>query len=203
MRPWYLVAAMLLTWLIGVQGLMSGCSVVTLLRQGSIADVSAEVGKQETSDPLQTIPMVIQAAQLKAMGEAQEVTFPLNAAKLLLSGMLVIMSGLAMSGRPGVRALALQVVVANALLAVADYALTRSVRAGWIDAVARAGEMLPQALPQRDIVMNHATWWWVARIRFGVFELGVFALAALALTRRRTRGYFDAVAEAAESAEEP
>lgn len=194
---------MLLTWLIGVQGLMSGCSVVMLLRQGSFAEVPTDVSKQDAEEPLQAIPTVLQAARLKAISEAQNVTFPLNAARLLLSGMLIIMSGLAMGGRPGVRAFALQAVAANALLAIVDYALTRSVRAGWIEAVARAGEMLPRELPQREMMMDHATWWWLERVRFGVFELGAFALAALALTRQRTRDYFDAVAEAAESAEEP
>lgn len=194
---------MMLTWLIGVQGLMGGCSVVMILRQGSIADVSMEIGKQESADPLAALPMVIQAARLKAMGEIQNVTFPLNAAKLLLSGILIVASGLAMGGRPGTRPFALQVVAANAALAVVDYALTRSVRAGWIDAAARAGELLPRALPQRDMMMSHATWWWMERVRFVVFELGSFLLAALALRTKRTKVYFDAVAEAASSAEEP
>ena len=182
---------------------MSGCSVVMLLRQGTIGEVSTEVGKQDTADPVQAIPLVIQAARLKAMGEAQDVTFPLNAAKLLLSGLLILASGMAMGGRPGVRLLAVQAVAANALLAAVDYALTRSVRIAWIDAAARAGEMLPHDLPQREVLMSHATWWWLERIRFVVFELGSFALAALSLRTRRTRAYFDAVAEAAESAEEP
>jgi hypothetical protein len=194
---------MLLTWLIGVQGLMSGCTVVMILRQGSVEEVSTEVGKQDGSDPTQGIRRAVEAAQIKAIGEAQEVTFPLNVARLLLSGMLIIVSGLAMGGRPGVRSLALQVVAANALLAAVDYALTRSVRAAWIDAGACAMEMLPPALPHRELMVQSSTWWWFARIRFAVFELGTFAFAALALTRRRTKVYFDAVAEAAESAEEP
>jgi hypothetical protein len=147
--------------------------------------------------------VVIQAARIKAMAEVQDVTFPLNAAKLLLSGLLIVASGLAMAGRPGTRPLALQVVLANAALAIVDYALTRTVRSAWIDAAARAGAMLPQALPQRDMMMDHATWWWLERIRFVFFELGAFVLAALSLRSRRTKAYFDAVAEAAESAEDP
>lgn len=194
---------MMLTWLIGVQGLMGGCSVVTLLRQGTMDDVSAAVSKEETKDPLQAIVMVKQAAQLKAMGEAQDVTFPLNAAKLLLSAVLIVASGLAMGGRPGVRALAFQAVLANAALAVVDYALTRSVRAAWIEAAARAGEMLPHDLPQREMMMDPQTWWWFERIRFVLLELGSYAIAVLVLTSRRTKAYFDAVARSAKSAEEP
>ncbi len=202
LRPWYLVAALLLTWIVGVYGLMSSCAIVSMLRQGSVADVAAELGRQDTGDPLQAFSLVLQTAHLKSVSAAHKLTFPLNAAKLLLSGLLVIMSGLAMGGRPGVRGFALQAVAANAAFAVLDYVLTRNVRAGWIEEVARAGEMLPPALPQREIFSTREFWWWLARARLLVLDLGVPLLAAIALARERTRLYFNAVA-AAESAEEP
>lgn len=203
LRPWYLVVALLLTWIVGVCGLMSSCSIVSMLRQGSMEDVAAELGRRDTGDPLQAFSLVLQTAHLKSISAAHKLTFPLNTAKLLLSGLLVIMSGLAMGGRPGVRGFALQAVAANAAFAALDYALTRNVRAGWIEEVARAGEMLPTALPQREIFSTREFWWWLARARLIVIDLGVPFLAAIALTRARTRMYFDAMASAAESAEEP
>ena len=93
--------------------------------------------------------------------------------------------------------------LAHALLATVDYALTRSVRTAWVEAAARTGEMLPRGFPEREVWTAHATYWWLARVSFDVFELGSFAVAAIALTRQRTKAYFDAVARAAESAEEP
>jgi hypothetical protein len=213
LRPWYLVLAMVLTWLVGVSGLMSGCSLVMVLQQSSVADVTAELGKHEAADPVQAAWLGIYAAQFKATVEAYAVTFPLNVAKLLLSGLLVVTSVLAMGGRPGVRPLALQALLANAIFAAIDYALTRSVRASWIEAVGRMGELLPRSLERREdlaaqgamlqMITSRHFWWWFERIRFILLDLGIFGFAAFALTRPRTKVFFDAVAEAAESAEEP
>ncbi|HZF52421.1 MAG TPA: hypothetical protein VE093_27390 [Polyangiaceae bacterium] len=213
LRPWYLVLAMVLTWLVGVSGLMSGCSTVTVLQQDSVADITTELGKQSTGDPVQAMWVAIYSAQFKATIEAHAVTFPLNVAKLLLSGLLVVASVLAMGGRPGARPLALQALAANALLAAIDYALTRSVRASWIEAVGRVGDMLPRSFEhQRDLEAQGAAlqlitsrhfWWWFERIRFLMIDLGIFGFGAIALTRQRTRVYFEAVAEAAEPSEDP
>jgi hypothetical protein len=204
---------MVLTWLVGVSGLMSGCSTVMVLQQDSIADITTELGKQGTSDPVQAMWVAIYSAQFKATIEAHAVTFPLSVAKLLLSGLLVVASVLAMGGRPGARPLALQALAANAVLAAVDYALTRSVRASWIEAVGRVGDMLPRSFEQpKDLEAQGAAlglitsrhfWWWFERIRFIVIDLGIFGFAALALTRQRTKAFFEAVAEAAEPSEDP
>lgn len=199
LRPWYLVAALLLTWIVGVYGLMSSCAIVSMLRQGSVDDVAAEIGRQDTGDPLQAFSLVLQTAHLKAMSAAHSLTFPLNAAKLLLSGLLVIMSGLALGGRRSARGFACQAALANAAFAVLDYVLTRNVRANWIEEVARAGEMLPPALPQRELFSTREFWWWLARARLIVIDLLVPLLAVIALTRARTRLYYDAVAVASQS----
>jgi hypothetical protein len=154
---------------------------------------------------------VHEAAYLRAISEQQHVTFPLQVAKLLLSGLLVVASGLAMRGRKGARALALQVLAANAMLALADYVLTRSIRSAWIEAVAQTGEMLPALPAQSGASSEQAFWtwttrrpllWWSARIWF-VLDLGALVLAAIALTRAKTKVFFDAVARATEQAEEP
>jgi hypothetical protein len=205
---------MVLTWLVGVSGLMSGCSTVMVLQQDSVADITNELGKQGAgNDPVQAMWVAIYSAQFKATVEAHAVTFPLSVAKLLLSALLVVTSVLAMGGRPGVRTLALQALAANAALAALDFALTRSVRASWIEAVGRVGDMLPRTIEQRDelqaqgaalrLITSRQFWWWFERIRFAIIDLGIFGFAAIALTRQRTKVFFEAVAEAAESTEEP
>ena len=213
LRPWYLVLAMVLTWLVGVSGLMSGCSTVMVLQQDSIADISTELGKQGSGDPVQAMWVAIYSAQFKATIEAHAVTFPLSVAKLLLSALLVVASVLAMGGRPGARPLALQALAANAALAAVDYALTRSVRSSWIEAVGRVGDMLPRSIEQSQdleaqgaalrLITSRHVWWWFERVRFIVIDLGIFGFAALALTRQRTKVYFEAVAESPEPSEEP
>jgi hypothetical protein len=204
---------MVLTWLVGVSGLMSGCSTVMVLQQDSIADISTELGKQGSGDPVQAMWVAIYSAQFKATIEAHAVTFPLSVAKLLLSALLVVASVLAMGGRPGARPLALQALAANAALAAVDYALTRSVRSSWIEAVGRVGDMLPRSIEQSQdleaqgaalrLITSRHVWWWFERVRFIVIDLGIFGFAALALTRQRTKVYFEAVAESPEPSEEP
>lgn len=203
LRPWYLVAAMALTWFIGVRGVASGFSGISFLRAGSVPDVAA-VRTEAGEDPNQVVMAVIIATHQRAMAEAKEVTFPLSAAKLLLSGLLVVASGFAMAGRPGARKLALQALAANAVLAVLDYSLTRGIRSAWIEAAATTSATLPGFLPEHRVLWaSRAFWWWSARLVFVIFELGSLAVAAFALLRERTRVYFQAVAEATESAEEP
>ena len=187
--------------------------MVMALQQNSLADVTAEVGKHDTIDPVQAMWLSIYSARFTATLDAHALTFPLNVARLLLSGLLVVTSVLAMGGRPGVRALALQALLANAAFAALDYALTRSVRATWIEAVGRMGDLLPRSFERRDelaaqgemlrMLTNRQFLWWSERIRFFLLDVGIFGFAAVALTRRRTKVFFDAVAEAAESAEEP
>ena len=73
--------------------------------------------------------------------------------------------------------------------------------------------MLPRTFERRDeleaqgaalrLITSRQFWWWFERIRFAIIDLGIFGFAAFALTRPRTKVFFEAVAEAAESAEEP
>jgi hypothetical protein len=213
LRPWYLVTTMGLVWIIGLYSLMSACAMVAYLREGSMADVEAErKAAEQRFEPYQVVVIVWQTAHLRSVSEHQHVTFPLHVAKLLLSGLLVIASGLAMRGRRGARTLALQALAANAVLALADYMLTRNVRSTWIEAVAHTRELLPRLTARPSANFGDAFWgwmttrsvlWWYERIRFVLFDLGALMLAAFALTRAKTKVFFDAVARAAEQAEEP
>jgi len=212
LRPWYLVAAMVLVWLIGVQSLTDAFTTLLYLREGHLPDVDAMMrALPEAERPIEALGFLQESARLRALGEAVKLAFPLTVAKLVLSGLLVIASGMAMSGRPGARSLALQALLANVVLAVTSFVLLRGVRYAWIEAVVRVGEVLPSlpesASPQQqqawEVVIGRSMWLWLSRIRLVVIDIGLFALAALALTRARTKAFFEAVRRATEQAEEP
>jgi hypothetical protein len=212
LRPWYLVASMVLVWLIGVHSLTDAFTTLLYLREGHLPDVDAMMrALPESERPIEALGLLQEGARLRALGEAMNLAFPLTVAKLVLSGLLVIASGMAMSGRPGARGLALQAILANVVLAVTSFVLLRGVRYGWLDAVMRVGEVLPRlpasASPQQqqawELVIGRSLWLWLARIRLVLVDVGLLALAALALTRTRTKAFFEAVRRASERAEEP
>lgn len=203
LRPWYLVAAMALTWFIGVKGLTTGWTIASFLRSGLTPDVVTATRNAESAGHMAEFAQLWGAVEIESMQAIRRITFPLSIAQVLLSGLLVIASGLAMTGRRGSRTLALQALFANAALAGISYALTRGVRAQCIEAVIRAADALPHDLPQRAELANREAMWWIARIKLGVVDIGTLALGALALTRLRTKTFFEAAARAAESAEEP
>jgi hypothetical protein len=194
---------MALTWCIGVHGLMAALTTIALLRQGTLPDVaSAAAHARSGTDPTE-IFSYWSTVEVEALLRHSRVVFPLSVAQLLLCAMLVIGSGLAMTARRGARSFTLQALAANAVLAAVAYALTRVVRADWIETVARFAETLPLNLPQRAAYSSRETLWWFLRLRLILSELIPFALGLLVLTRLRTKLYFEAVARAAESAEDP
>lgn len=195
---------MVLTWFVGFNGLTAGCTTVRYLREASVIDVGATVHEApKAEDPMQAVLTVYGAARLAAMSEARNVTFPIGVAHILLGGMLLVASAMAMAGRPGARSLALQAILATAVLALIEYALTQRVRAAAIEALVRADVLRAALPPDQALLFDQRLWWWVDRIRLVLFDLGTLGLAAFALTRRRTMAYFDAVAHSSESAEEP
>jgi hypothetical protein len=186
---------MALTWFVGVIGMRTGFQLAMYLRDATVPDVATVVSRVAGSGDLWAVYGVV---KLEALVAIRKIAFPLTIAQTLLSGLLVVASGLAMGGRRGSRSLALQALVANAILTAVAYAATSRARGAGIDAVIRiAGSMGADPAPSREGL------WWLARIWLVAVELGTLALGALALTRARVKTYFDAVARATESAEEP
>jgi hypothetical protein len=189
LRPRYLVGAMIVTWFVGVQGLTMGLHVASYLRHGNPAVVEVT-----THTPREAL----EVARLRALGDMPDVAFPLAAAQIILSGLLVVSSGLAMGGRRGARALALQAICAHVAFAAVDYALTKNVRAAGFDAYARTA--IEMGGEVKDSLGVSA--WWRERIAYLVFHGVTMAIGAFALTRDRTKAFFAAVARATERAEE-
>jgi hypothetical protein len=193
---------MITTWFIGVQGVANGYNTAAFLRAGRLPDVASALQHVRGGD-IVDLAALDRVAQLDAIAAAVAATFPLAVAKLLLSAVLVVASGMAMSGRRGARAFALQVLLVNAALAAIEYVLTRGVRAAWVDTILRAAQTLPEMLPERDHFTSKELLVWVARFRETAVDLAGLALGVWALTRRRTRTYFDAVARLSQHTDEP
>jgi hypothetical protein len=93
--------------------------------------------------------------------------------------------------------------IANAVLSIVAYLLTEGVRAACIDTMVRAAQSLPAELPNRAAFSRPDLLWLGFRIKLVAVDLGLLAVGAFALTRGRARTYFEAMAKATESAEEP
>jgi len=191
---------MVMTWFSGVFGLSSGFWIASSLRSGTLPDLASAVQHAGT------IEDVLESARLHvrfAMMEHARVMFPLSVAQVILSALLVIASGLAMGGRRGSRGLALQAVVSNAGLAVLTFALTPFLRAASAAGALKVSAGVALA-PVQQLLLTSAGIEWVQRGRLAM-EVGVLALGALALTRARTKHWFEAVArtESREEEEEP
>lgn len=189
---------MIFTWVVGVYGVMTGCSTLAYLREGNVTEVQdAQKHALNSDDPMQRVIEVEAAARLHAMSDARDLTFPLGVAKTLLAGLLVVASGMALSGRKGGRSLAIQALAANVVMALVDYKLTGGVRAAWIDAIAQARDTMPYMMPEHAMMMNPQLLWWSERMRLAFFDIGALGLAVLALTSRRSKEFFQAAAAAA------
>jgi hypothetical protein len=200
LRPWYLVAAMVLTWFVGVTGLSEGFGIAAFLRVGALPDLAtATLHVASTADVQQLVRFETQRALLAHA----RITFPLAVAEAILSGLLVMVSGLAMGGRRGTRTLALQALAANAVLVIVAYLLTPAIRAASLDGLLRAVDTIALPPQQREFFSNRGIMTWAFRFKLVVVDLGGLALGALALTRARTKTYFEAEARAAEGPDEP
>jgi len=205
LRPWYFVLAMCLCWVVGLFGATSGCSNLSYLRGSQRLPSILEPGAEDPSaSPIVRSGIVRERARLQALGERHRQAFPLSVAQLLLSMLLVLASGAALGGRRHARNLALQVVIANALLGLADWVVMGPVRDAMASAVAADGVehglgVLPDLGREASVQLVRDFQVWAERIRFGLLEVGVFGGALFALTRQRTRQFFAAVAAAADS----
>lgn len=195
LRPWFLVVALIVAWFVGAYGATSGCTTVAILREGVVPDrTSLEQAIGGAPEPAQAIAVAHEAARLRAMAVRGETAFPLGVARLLLSTALVVACAMAMAGRPGARTFAMQAVLAYAVYAGIDYALSRPMRADWIPEVAAAAAEIARGAPAQAPFADVRFWTWFERMRFGVLELGTMTLAFLALASARSKAFFAAAA---------
>lgn len=185
-----------MTWFIGMYGVTAGFDTAAYLRQGTMPEYVPLTGQADDAHQF------VHVARQRAIAEERQRTLPLAIAKLLLSLLLVAASVMAIAGRKGGASLVTQALLANMALAVVDYALTKNVRAQYIEAVVRAGPALFANRPQHDVPFTSVLWW-TERIKLVVFDLGTASLALAAVHAKRSKGYFEASSRIEEEKIEP
>lgn len=196
---------MCLMWLMGVVGMMSGCEEIDYLRGGREMPNKLAHDAEEAQHPLARTIVVRELAWVEALGRHHRRAFPIATMRMLVAIVLIVGAGGALVGRPSSRRLALQAIAASIALAGASFLILAPVRHAAAHAVAEEAvdnEVGVSQGARRDEVMaaQHA----IAMRReqsMVLLEVALYGAAALALTRRRTRDYFAALAESVADAE--
>jgi hypothetical protein len=203
LRPWYLIVAMSLMWLVGVFGATAGCADMSYLRGEQVVQEDPLAQLEEGSQWWLRMVVVAQKARLDALAQQYERAFPLSTAHLLLCLLLVLAAGSAIVGRTGARHLALQAIAANAALAAVAFVLMAPVRQTVAevvgdDAMHNGMGVTTGATREQTVTL------YLDSERYGTgFKMLMFAVAGLALTRPRTKEWFDAIEAAVADGERP
>ncbi len=199
-RPWYLVLALLGALALGMTGACNGWAAVTLYRE----PIDVSLSGQGIPDPADRAAVEARVDSLvRTLDGAKSRGWPIALAGLLLGSAMVMFSMRALGGSRGARALLVQLAVAQGGLNGASYWLLRDVmdaNTRWLEAseIAEVHEREPDR--SRADERLRATMVLVrARNPIGLVlsTLGS-VLVVVALTRRRSREFFDAAAAAIE-----
>jgi len=197
-RPWYLVLALLGALALGTTGACSGWSTVTLYREPVDPALQAQ-GVTDQADRAAIESRV--EAYVRTLDAAKSRGWPLAVATLLLGGAIVVFSMRALGGSRGARVALVQLVVAQAGLNGLGYWLMRDVFDSELRFIeARQAAEFHDKVPDRphadEMSRATASMLRVANpIALALRTLGS-VLVVVALTRRRSRDFFDASATA-------
>lgn len=202
-RPLLFVVALSFAVIVGWGGVANGCNTVQFYRATTLAEPPLRAGA-DTKE--QEEAAAFQRALRPVHDGARDRRLPLGVANLLLSGLLVFAATRALGGRAGARELLTHALVANALAAVADFALTAS----WRHEMARTvGTHFPRAaLRGREGLTEAETTAMLGSAVSGIFVtallalLAIYGLALFMLRSPAARAYFQAVAEETDEREE-
>jgi hypothetical protein len=191
-RPWYLVLALLGALALGTAGAFEGWSRFVSYHD-PIDPTVIGAGIADEADRLAVIARF--EAYLQVLDMAKSRAWPLGVAALVLGTAIFVFAMRALGGRAGARAVLVQLIVAQAGTNAASYWLLRDV----FEAELRLREATDAAasresVPERDRAaakMRRAGY----PIALALDTLGS-ALIVVALTRRRTRAFFDPASEA-------
>lgn len=199
--------ALLASWLFGSLAFVDGCSRVQMMR-GHWPE-AGELVRAQRGDTSSAAAMETAKSYLDTLDNSRRRSFPLAAAALVLGAAMTVMAARAMAGRRGARELLMQLVLAQALLAVITYVALPDVRRAAIgfelavqqDAFA-ASPKPGDEIGQQVFQIMHG---WVLRLTtlLPMIRLALGSLASvivlLALTRARVRAFFEASAKAQSS----
>jgi len=199
-RPWYLVLALLGALALGTTAARKGWGTIAIYREP--VDISL-VGEGVADSVDRAAVEASAQAFVSAMDMAKVRGWPIAVATLLLGGAMIVFSMRALGGSAGARAALVQIVVAQAGLNVGSYWLLRDVQNAEIAVqVARNVATIHESVTDHErademLRMTRSS----ARI---VNPLALFlgtlasALVVVALTRRRSRDFFEGATPAVE-----
>lgn len=192
-RPIYLVIALMAMWLLGMQVLVEGYQIVSVVGD-PLAGAPSSIGDG-------SVQQASEAALMRGIGEHAGSLLPLGIARLLLGGLLVLVAAKALFVRRASPGFAVQVLLANAVLLAIGYAMEQPLRARVIEAVVPVALAdLTVELPRSDLEsLLRTQLWWRFRLLLGI-ELAALGASVLALTRKGAR---ENLATPAPNPEEP
>jgi hypothetical protein len=190
-RPWYLVGALLFSWVFGAAAFIDGCNNALLLHQGHL-DLADKFGNV-ADETMRAAEIAATEQYFDVWFAAHARLFPLNVAGFLLGAALVWAAARAMAGRASARSPVMQIALAQAALAILTFILTPDLRA------AQIAFALSQA---RDSGGDPDATAWVVRHFPQIARVGMIAVLAIrsmfamavvvCLTRVRSREFFEA-----------
>lgn len=197
-RPRWLVAALLVAMVLGTSSWWDGCARLDMYRSES-SQAASRVHSAIQEEAARTRAEASYLTLLEVYGDSRSRTIPLASATFVLGAALLALASRGLGGRRGSRSALLQVVSVQAAVAVATYFLTRDVRAAehaW-EHVCRTA-LQEQAFPPEWRARADAIEDFKMRLEAPIgLAVRTFAsaLVVLALTRPRSRAFFDAESE--------
>jgi hypothetical protein len=202
-RPWYLVVALSVALALGMMGGYSGCATFTLYRAPEVAAATRIAQTRDIADEADRA--AVQArfdAYIEALDAAKARGWPLAVATLLLGSAIVFFGMRTIGGSGGGRVALVQLVFVQAGLTVASAWLMRDVDQAQLrfnDAKVSADARATYDRREADQYMRVVE---RASHAFIPVEIVLRTLGSMfviiALTRRRSREFFDAAAAAVE-----
>lgn len=197
-RPWFLILALVVCSILGAGGFIGGMETVAVYRTTQL-DTSVRLKDLKEDGHRQAAQASVDHL-VEVLEQERPKMFPLSVAELVLGLAMFILAAAAMAGRGGARSSLVQIVLVQAALIVGTYVATPKVRwaAADMELTIRAGE-LEEAGNDPAIVKDT-----VSRFRQiepaitgGVLggRMMVALLIVLALTRKRTRAFYEAMSE--------
>jgi hypothetical protein len=171
-----------------------GCNEVSYFKTADRTELVQTQAEAFGRDADQTAVVEVMERYFGVVDSAKSRIFPLAVAALLLGAAMWGFAAGAMAGRGGARTALVQIIFVHALVIVLAFAITPDVRAAEATANSQLAALtpMPRAGPVREarrFLIDHSG---VIPVLQRSLRLIGYALVLVALTRRRTREFFEA-----------
>jgi hypothetical protein len=194
------VVALAITMFFGAAGWISGCNTIAEYRDPNDAAFDHQIESLQTSQD-RDAARDAHERYLSALDVAKKRQFPIGVAEFLIGAAMLALTIRAIAGRPGARSLLVQLTAGQATLVLVAYFITADARAAWLTQYGITGHLIfapdsmERALWHPGFIQAIAGAVWSSWI--GVRSL-LSVIAVVALTRQRTRDFFEAIAPLSE-----